>query len=49
MKLKKNCLALDASIEDFYCHWYAEDEDAVFSALEQMGMNDVMVTLPIKH
>jgi hypothetical protein len=30
----------------FYCHWYAEDEDAIFSALEQMGMNDVMVTLP---
>ena len=30
----------------FYCHWYAEDEDAIFAALEQMGMNDVMVTLP---
>ena len=30
----------------FYCHWYAEDEDAIFAALEQMGMNDIMVTLP---
>tara|TARA_B100001057_G_scaffold109607_1_gene107564 strand:- start:405 stop:692 length:288 start_codon:yes stop_codon:yes gene_type:complete len=28
----------------FYCHWFAED--AIFAALEQMGMNDVMVTLP---
>ena len=33
----------------FYCHWYAEDEDAIFSALEQMGMNEVMVTLPTEH
>ncbi len=32
----------------FYCHWYAEDEDAIFAALENMGMNDVMVTLPIE-
>ena len=30
----------------FYCHWYAEDEDAIFAALDQMGMNDVMITLP---
>ena len=30
----------------FYCHWYAEDEDAIFAVLENMGMNDVMVTLP---
>ena len=32
----------------FYCHWYAEDEDAIFAALENMGMNDVIVTLPIE-
>ena len=30
----------------FYCHWYAEDEDAIFAALENMEMNAVMVTLP---
>ena len=30
----------------FYCHWYAEEEDAIFEALDQMGMNDVMITLP---
>ena len=30
----------------FYCHWCAEDEDAICAALEQMGMNDIMVTLP---
>ena len=32
----------------FYCHWYAEDEDAIFAVLENMGMNDVIVTLPIE-
>ena len=33
--------------EDFlYCHWYAEDEDAIFSALDQMGANEIMVSMP---
>jgi len=32
--------------DPFYCNWFAKDKDAIFAALEQMGMNDVMVTLP---
>ena len=30
----------------FYCHWYAEDEDAIFAALENVGYNDIMASLP---
>ena len=30
----------------FYCHWYAEDEDAIFSALDQMDANNFMVSMP---
>ena len=30
----------------FYCHWYAEDEDAIFSALDLMDANSVMVSMP---
>ena len=30
----------------FYCHWYAEDEDAIFAALDQMGANAIMVSMP---
>ena len=30
----------------FYCHWYAEDEDAIFSALELMDANNFMVSMP---
>lgn len=30
----------------FYCHWYAEDEDAIFEALDQLGFNDIMVSMP---
>jgi hypothetical protein len=33
--------------EDFFCcHWYAEDEDAIFAALDQMGANAIMVSMP---
>ena len=32
----------------FYCHWFAEDEDAIFDALEGIGGNDFMATLPIE-
>ena len=30
----------------FYCHWYAEDEDAIFSALDLMDANSFMVSMP---
>ncbi len=30
----------------FYCHWYAEDEDAIFDSLEAAGFNSLMVSLP---
>jgi|TARA_B100001093_G_scaffold174367_1_gene167197 hypothetical protein len=30
----------------FYCHWLAESEDAIFEALDQLGLNDVMVSMP---
>ena len=32
----------------FYCHWLAEDEDAIFEALDAIGGNDYMATLPIE-
>ena len=31
--------------EFFYCHWLAEDEDAILSALEKIGINDIVVTV----
>ena len=30
----------------FYCHWFAEDEDAIFAALEIMDANAIMVSMP---
>ena len=30
----------------FYCHWFAEDEDAIFAALDIMDANAVMVSMP---
>ena len=30
----------------FYCHWYADDEDAIFESLEAAGFNSLMVSLP---
>ena len=30
----------------FYCHWYADDEDAIFDSLEAAGFNSLMVSLP---
>ena len=30
----------------FFCHWYAESEDAIIEALEKVGFNDVIVTMP---
>ena len=32
--------------EFFFCHWYAEDEDAIFDQLEKVGFNKLMNTLP---
>ena len=32
----------------FYCHWYAENEDAIFEALDGIGANDFMASLPIE-
>ena len=29
----------------FFCHWYAEDEDAIFDSLEAAGFNSLMVSL----
>tara|TARA_B100000029_G_C17067142_1_gene775434 strand:+ start:241 stop:510 length:270 start_codon:yes stop_codon:yes gene_type:complete len=30
----------------FFCHWYAESEDAIFDNLEKAGFNSLMMTLP---
>ena len=30
----------------FFCHWYAESEDAIFDSLEKAGFNSLMITLP---
>lgn len=30
----------------FYCHWYAEGADVIFGALDQMGANAILVSLP---
>ena len=30
----------------FYCHWFAESDDAIFEALDQLGLNEVMVSMP---
>ena len=30
----------------FYCHWYAQDEEAIFEALDKLGFNDIMVSMP---
>ena len=32
--------------DDFFCHWYAESEDAIFENLEKAGFNSLMMTLP---
>jgi len=30
----------------FFCHWYADDEDAIFSTLDALGFGQLMSTLP---
>ena len=30
----------------FFCHWYAEDEDAIIDHLDKVGFNSLMNTLP---
>ena len=30
----------------FFCHWYAESEEAIFESLEKAGFNSLMMTLP---
>ena len=30
----------------FFCHWYAEDEDAIINHLDKVGFNSLMNTLP---
>ncbi len=30
----------------FFCHWYAESEEAIFENLEKAGFNSLMMTLP---
>ena len=30
----------------FFCHWYAESEDAIFESLEKASFNSLMMTLP---
>lgn len=31
--------------EFFYCHWVARDEDAIYGALDKIGINDIVTTL----
>ena len=30
----------------FFCHWLAEDEQSIIDALDQVGFNDIIVTMP---
>jgi hypothetical protein len=30
----------------FYCHWYAQDEEAIFQAIDILCFNDIMVSTP---
>ena len=30
----------------FFCHWYAESEDAIYETLEKTGFATFMITLP---
>jgi len=30
----------------FFCHWYAESEDAIYETLEETGFASFMITLP---
>ena len=30
----------------FFCHWYAESEDAIYEALEAAQFNNLIVTMP---
>ena len=30
----------------FFCHWYAESEEDIIEALEKVGFNDLIVTMP---
>jgi len=30
----------------FFCHWYAESEDAIYETLETTGFATFMITLP---
>ena len=32
----------------FFCHWYAESEDAIFDNLSELGFNSLMNTMPNK-
>ncbi len=30
----------------FFCHWYAENEDAIYESLDNSGFSSFMLTLP---
>ncbi len=30
----------------FFCHWFAESEDAIYESLENSGFSSLMITLP---
>ena len=30
----------------FYCHWFAESDEEIFEALDQLGLNEIMVSMP---
>ena len=30
----------------FFCHWFAESEEAIYEVLEAAGFNDFIVTMP---
>ena len=30
----------------FFCHWYAESEDAIYESLDKSGFSSLMITLP---
>ena len=35
-------------VDFFFCHWYAEVEDATIETLDKIGFNSLMNTLPNK-
>ena len=47
---KCQCLATWSGQDDdfFFCHWFAESENAIIETLSQAGADDFMITMAIE-